>query len=140
MSTIVKNGIKTCLACNSRRVFMEKRNERNISSLTDEEILALSKLKEKVKESFHVVKIILFGSKARGDYNRDSDVDLLMLVEEPKTFESRSKLSDINFDVLMQYDVDLSPMLENIEDWDRGVSVTPMFKNSVLREGVELEL
>lgn len=119
---------------------MDRRNERNIPSLSNEEVLALSKLKEKAKESFHVVKIILFGSKARGDSNKESDVDLLMLVEEPKTFESRSKLSDINFDVLMQYDVDLSPMLENIEDWDKGVSVTPMFKNSVLREGVELEL
>ena len=44
---------------------------------------ALRELKEKFSEKFPDVDIILFGSKARGDFDPESDIDLLILIEEP---------------------------------------------------------
>jgi predicted nucleotidyltransferase len=114
-------------------------NEKDIPSLTEEEVIAVSKLKEKVKKNFNVIKMILFGSKARGDHNKDSDVDLLILVEEQKTIENRNLLCDIQFEVLMEQDAPLMTKLENYGDWERGQVWLPL-KNNVLEDGVEIEL
>ena len=36
---------------------------------------------QKIVEAFHPLRIILFGSRARGDYGADSDVDLFVEME-----------------------------------------------------------
>ncbi len=46
----------------------------------------LAELSKKIREKFgnDVEKIILFGSYARGDYDKDSDIDLLVIVKDRK--------------------------------------------------------
>ncbi|MCD6239500.1 MAG: nucleotidyltransferase domain-containing protein [Thermotogae bacterium] len=39
-------------------------------------------MEESAKKGFKVGKIILFGSRARGDYKEDSDWDFLIIVNE----------------------------------------------------------
>jgi predicted nucleotidyltransferase len=51
-------------------------------SLSKEEKIALDKVISKVKEHFRVKKMILFGSKARNDARDDSDIDVLLLVDD----------------------------------------------------------
>lgn len=119
---------------------MNKLKEAEITSLTFEERLAISKLKERLKQEFHVVKLILFGSKARGDHTKDSDVDLMVLVEEPKTFETRAKLSDLQFEVIMEQDAPLMAMLENYNNWIEEVGVSLPLKDNIESEGVEIEI
>lgn len=53
----------------------------------------------RIVEEFHPLKIILFGSYARGDAGRSSDVDLLVVLnyvddEHQETVEIRRVLSD----------------------------------------------
>jgi predicted nucleotidyltransferase len=43
----------------------------------------LEKIKNIIIEEVNPVKIILFGSRARGDYREDSDYDLMVLVNTP---------------------------------------------------------
>lgn len=38
--------------------------------------------------------VILFGSRARGDYNDDSDIDLLLVHPGPKDYEFRARVKD----------------------------------------------
>ena len=38
--------------------------------------------------------VILFGSRARGDYREDSDIDLLLIHSSPKDYELRAKVKD----------------------------------------------
>jgi predicted nucleotidyltransferase len=38
--------------------------------------------------------VILFGSRARGDYREDSDIDLLLIHPGPKDYELRAKVKD----------------------------------------------
>ena len=49
-------------------------------NLKDNEIKAIAELKKRVLQLYPDAEIILFGSKARGDYNKDSDVDILILL------------------------------------------------------------
>lgn len=52
-----------------------------IGNLNEIEEKVLLKFKRKVSESFpdKVVKILLYGSKARGDYNLNSDIDIIVI-------------------------------------------------------------
>ncbi len=38
--------------------------------------------------------VILFGSRARGDYREDSDIDLLLIHSSPKDYQLRAKVKD----------------------------------------------
>lgn len=49
-----------------------------------------------------IKKVILYGSYVRGAATRDSDIDLLVLVDQPlNPFEVRESLSDLLFDIIL---------------------------------------
>ncbi len=54
----------------------------------------LQKLTDTIVDAVHPEQVILFGSHARGDWNRDSDVDLLVVESEPFG-EHRSRHQEI---------------------------------------------
>ncbi len=50
-----------------------------------------------------VKKIILYGSYVRGEATKDSDIDVLVVVEESlNPFEVRESLSELLFDILLE--------------------------------------
>jgi hypothetical protein len=59
--------------------------------------LALSEILRWVGRSQAVRGLALVGSYARGAAHRDSDVDLLILVEDPESFVSQRWLDEINW-------------------------------------------
>ena len=57
-----------------------------------EKLMELSrKLKEKFKDK--IEEIIVFGSYARGDFNEDSDIDILIIVNDDKIEENIRKVA-----------------------------------------------
>ncbi len=111
-------------------------------SLKKEEKLALNKLIAEVKEKFILRKMILFGSKARDDSREDSDIDILLLVNEPVDDKSRWKLSDIVTEIEWDTDIYFSCRLYNYTDWEKeneDVIFLP-FKDNVIRDGELLEI
>ena len=59
-------------------------------------------------------KILVYGSYARGDYNENSDVDVMILVNTPleKINSYYDQVSDCAFDFMMKYGVDISPVIK----------------------------
>jgi len=50
-----------------------------------------------------IKKVILYGSYVRGEATRDSDIDILVLIDQPlNPFEVRESLSDLLFDILLE--------------------------------------
>ena len=50
-----------------------------------------------------IKQVILYGSHVRGEATRESDVDILVLVDESlNPFEVRKGLSDLLFDILLE--------------------------------------
>ena len=119
---------------------MKRVNETELTTLTSEEMLAISILKRRLKKEFNVVKLILFGSKARGDHSKHSDIDLLVLVKEPSTRETKEKLSDLQFDTIMEQDAPLMSILENYSNWITEVNVSLPLKDNIESEGIEIEI
>lgn len=102
------------------------------------------KIQEFIKEmqqllGARVKKIILYGSYARGDYNKQSDVDIMILTD--LSFEEiedyRDKISDIAYDIELNTGIILSPIIKNIEKYNERVDFVPFYKN-VQKEGVVL--
>lgn len=110
------------------------------SHLTDVETEAIKTLYSRIKGKFKVKKIILFGSKARGDYEEYSDIDLLVLTEKPRTFDERWELSDISADISIDYGIALSCLYYNINDWETSDNINPLLKENIKREGIEIVL
>ena len=76
----------------------------------------------------HLKTVILYGSYARGDYTKDSDIDIK---------KYRHELSGATYDFNMDYDVDIKPIAKNQEHFNKWVEVYPFYSN-VASEGVKL--
>jgi len=55
-------------------------NNKIFKYLKNDEIKAILELKSKISKSDPLVEIIFYGSKIRGDFDSESDIDLLIIV------------------------------------------------------------
>lgn len=101
----------------------------------------IQKFTEEIKQLLgnRLKKIILYGSYARGDYNKQSDVDIMILTDLSfkEIEEYRDKISDIAYDIELDTGIVLSPIVKNIEKYNSRVNFVPFYKN-VQKEGVVL--
>ena len=88
-----------------------------------------------------VKKIILYGSYARGDYNKSSDIDIMILTDlkDNEIYENFVKISDIAYDIEEKnnFDITLSPLVKNIDRFNYWLEALPFYTN-VQNEGVIL--
>ena len=84
-------------------------------------------------------KVILYGSYARGEYNKKSDVDIMILTDLSfeEIEEYRDKISDAAFEIELKTGIILSPVVKNIEKYNVRRKFVPFDKN-VEKEGVVL--
>lgn len=87
----------------------------------------------------HLKTVILYGSYARGNYNKDSDIDIMILLDlgELDIKNYRHELSGITYDFNMDYELDIKPIAKNEEHFRNWVDVYPFYSN-VEKEGVKL--
>lgn len=82
-------------------------------------------------------KVILYGSYARGDYNEHSDVDIMILtpLTDEEIEEVETEIFDLAFDFQMNYDIDISVVIQNKERFNYWLGALP-FYNNVQKEGI----
>lgn len=83
------------------------------------------------------VDAVLFGSYARGDAREDSDLDILFLVNAPreKLAGMDWQLGKIASDLFMDYQMIVSPLVENRSFYSDRAAVLPFYQN-IQREGI----
>jgi predicted nucleotidyltransferase len=87
--------------------------------------------------SSQIVKIIFFGSRAKGIPTPGSDYDfLIVLAEKNRTIVE--ELYNVVTDFLIRYDVDISLKIYREKEFQEMTSIPTPFMESVLRTGKEL--
>jgi predicted nucleotidyltransferase len=87
----------------------------------------------------HLKSVILYGSYARGDYNSDSDVDIMILVDltDSEIEEFSDELSELGYEYNVENDIWIMPIVKNIDHFRYWENAYPFYRN-VQREGVVL--
>ena len=97
---------------------------------------AIEAAAEVLRARFPVTDIVLYGSKARGDSDPESDIDLLVLTSRPLDNEEQQRIWSDLHDIGLRFDVLLSPMTVEARSWREGVHSVLPIHTEVEREGV----
>ena len=84
-------------------------------------------------------KVILYGSYARGDYGKNSDIDIMILTDfnDEELAKYRMKIRDLACDLELENNIVISPIVRNIDKYNNRIDVIPFYMN-VQKEGVVL--
>ena len=95
----------------------------------------VKELKDALRDN--LVSIRLFGSKARGDNGKDSDIDVFVLVKK-KTPEIRDTMAGIEVEYDINYGLPISTVLYSLLEYTRNKQLRSFFVENVEKEGVLL--
>jgi predicted nucleotidyltransferase len=103
---------------------------------------ALDKFVRWARARYPVEEAYLFGSRARGDHDSDSDADVALVLDEPaegKTVPLKRGLSDLAFDVLLETGIYIQPIAIPKAHWRSPEAFrNPSLLHAIRREGRRL--
>ncbi|MFH1935001.1 MAG: nucleotidyltransferase domain-containing protein [Pseudomonadota bacterium] len=105
------------------------------ASLMKNESEAIEAAIRMLKSEFSVSKIILFGSKARGDHDEHSDIDLLVVASKLLHWKEEKAIVGALFDIGMEYNVIFSPLFTSVDEWENGIFTEFPIYQEISRNG-----
>ena len=94
-------------------------------------------IKSNVSVVDHNAKVILYGSRVRGDERNDSDWDILVLTDYEVSNEIESRFRNHLYELELETGESFSLFVYSKHDWNTKQRITPFYEN-VSREGVNL--
>ena len=108
------------------------------NNIPAESIVVAKSVKKCILLADATATVILFGSRARGDAENDSDWDFLVLTEKSDIDSISQELRKIMLrEVELKYGVAISLLVKNIRTWQSEYAVTNIYE-SIIEEGIEL--
>jgi len=84
-----------------------------------------------------IQRIILYGSYARGDYNNNSDVDIMILVNDMPNLKDDKFVSRLSYNYMYDYNILFSIMLQSLSKFENVIDFYPYYRN-IVAEGLFL--
>lgn len=108
---------------------------KGIERLSKNELDALLELKKLLLDKYNLVDFKLFGSKARGAADKESDMDVLIVLKESNS-TIEDEIFDMCFEIDLKSDVVLSAIIYSEAEFNSKFNrVTPFYKN-IEKEGI----
>ena len=100
---------------------------------------ALNEFKKTLTSIFgnRVKMLLLYGSKARGDYSKESDLDLFVLLDK-EDYKIRDQIVDLAFSLLLKYGVLISPRVISVAEYDLLKRWQTTFIKNLDRDGIKV--
>jgi uncharacterized protein len=96
----------------------------------------LNKIKSEIQLLEPEADIILYGSRARGDFRKDSDWDILILVDGTINQFRKNKIKDSIYEIEWDTGEVLVSIIRSREQWNSPLQkITPFYKN-IVQEGI----
>lgn len=113
---------------------LKKKSENELRAITAE---IVNETKKILKED--VYKIVLYGSCVRGDFNSESDIDIMIIMncQKEEVVCHRKEISKVASRIGLENDIEISLLLRDKDTFEQGREVLPFYKN-IQREGVAL--
>jgi uncharacterized protein len=98
----------------------------------------IERIVKQIRETEPDAEVILYGSYARGEQTKESDIDLLILLDKDNlVFEDKTKISFPLYHIEFDTGVIISPLVMSKSKWHTKHSITPLYQN-IKNEGVRL--
>ncbi len=106
--------------------------------MNQKEIDITQKIKARIRDKNPNADIVLYGSHARGQSNKDSDWDILILLNQPNVNRLIEKeYRDELFDIELEIGEPISTFVFSKSDWEQKYLMTPLYQN-IKKEGINL--
>ncbi|SRR3989338_1702818 len=107
--------------------------------LNKKENEALKKFRIKIEKLLldNLVEVKLFGSKARGDARKDSDLDVIVIISSGD-WHTSDMIYGIATDILIETGVCVSPKVITKEEYNHLRNIGNIFLKNVIREGIAI--
>ena len=79
--------------------------------------------------------LILFGSRARGDADPDSDMDVLVVVDE-LTKEVEDYISDCAWEASFEHGIVMVPIVFSTNEWEHSPERSSLLADAIRAEGI----
>jgi predicted nucleotidyltransferase len=100
---------------------------------------AVQQFRQRLEADFDARELIVYGSRARGDHRPDSDADVAVLLEgaHQPFLDTKLKMSDAAYDVLLETGINISPLPVWMDEWARPDAYSnPALLAKIAREGI----
>lgn len=110
-----------------------------LGHLTKQEELVVKNIANRIRQLLKDQLIILeiFGSKIRGDFTPDSDIDILIVVKD-KNVKLKDKLYDILFEIDPYYEYKISLIIYSEFEFEQNIKLESPFIEYIQKEGIRL--
>jgi predicted nucleotidyltransferase len=85
----------------------------------------------------NVVSITLFGSRARGEGNEESDIDLYVLLKK-YDMDILEVICDILVDYQLEYDMRLAPLPFSVDEYEANKAMGSPFLRELEADGIRI--
>jgi predicted nucleotidyltransferase len=106
--------------------------------MTADETNVLRRFKSILAQRLPAYSLIAFGSRARGDADIESDLDVLVLVDGEVDDAVRRTISDCAWEASFDSGIVLSPLAVSRQEWEHGPDRDSLLALAVRREGISV--
>ena len=97
---------------------------------------AIQRAADVLRRQYGAQRIVLFGSKARGDDDAESDIDLLVLIDGPVDWDLKRRMRRALCPIGLELGVCFGTLVVSTQAWQHGVYRVMPIRHEIEREGV----
>lgn len=120
----------------------EAQNEINELISSQDVAATINEFRTRIGREINFEKVVLFGSRARGDNDFDSDIDIAVIVPGNElTFREKrilsKKLINITYDIELKTGLVINPLVLSVSEYNKTASSSELIKN-IREDGVNI--
>jgi uncharacterized protein len=104
--------------------------------MTNQEMGLIQKFKTLLARRLTGYEVIAFGSRARGEADEDSDLDILVIIEEPFNEATEDFVSHCAWEVGFEAGIVVSSIVVSRKEWQEGPQQASLLALAIRNEGI----